>query len=121
MISPWEIYWILQLDSIRDFFGAGVFLFGAAGLMATIFAPILFDSYSDFKASPKKVFGWIGSGLLVFSAALCFTPSTKTAAAMFIIPAIANNEAIQKEAGDLYSLAKQALTEAIKPDDEPKK
>lgn len=50
-----------------------------------------------------------------------FLPSTKTAAAMIVIPAVANNEAIQREAGELYGIAKDALRELAKPDKpEPK-
>lgn len=40
-------------------------------------------------------------------------PSSKTAAAMVIVPAIANNETIRKESGELYDLAKQALRDSV--------
>ena len=42
------------------------------------------------------------------------TPSSKTAAAMFVIPAIANNENVKKVASGIYDLAVEWMEE-LKP------
>ena len=123
MISPWEIYLVLQLDKI----GQGATAFSAAAVVATLLAAVFYCTTSPegydarLHGTAKTALKWALPASLVFSLAAVTIPSSKTAAAMIIIPAIANNETIQKEAADLYGLAKQALTEAIKPDDEPKK
>lgn len=121
MISPWEIYWVMQLDSIgaatRVLAVISALVAAAVWMVAGFMA---MDAYGDDdKAAAKKfaAYGFkpgIAAGVLLFASA--FIPSTKTAAAMFVIPAIANNEAIQREAGDLYQLAKDGLRELVKPE-----
>ena len=133
MIDAWDIYWVLQLDSINC-------VLGISAMVAAFFSGITI--FLGFEYSKENPDSWNGmaykaeaqkklersAGLLSLGkrtlflvampliAAFALTPSTKTAAAMIVVPAIANNEAIQREAGDLYDLAKQALAEAVKPD-----
>jgi hypothetical protein len=112
-ISPWTIYWVMQLDSIG--MAAGFLSFaGAFGLVGLwVFVVTEADSLAGYLAASAATLVW----LVVLTAAI-FLPSTRTAAAMFVIPAVANNQTIQREAGELYDLAKQALRKAgdIKPD-----
>ena len=51
---------------------------------------------------------------------LLFIPSSKTAAAMYVIPAIANNEKIQDAGDRLYTLAVERMEE-LRPKAEGKK
>lgn len=108
MISPWEIYWVMQLDTI-----------GVASVFLTILC--LPSAVVTAIAASEGDLPWYVPITLAHFAAfflVCavFLPSSKTAAAMLVIPAIANNEAIQKEAGDLYRIAKDGLRELVKPD-----
>ena len=112
-ISPWTIYWVMQLDSIGM----------AAMLMSFVGAGILFLAWLYVVTEAESLAGYVAASAatlvwLVVLAAAIFLPSTKTAAAMFVIPAVANNQTIQREAGELYDLAKQALRNAA---DLPKK
>jgi hypothetical protein len=147
MISAWDVYWVMQLDSI----GFALSWLGLAALAAAIvalwFAAIGFESVGDEPVAKPERIGhaeipdfsferrhrewrerksrrevavastpWVGRFACVFATFTALNialPSTKTAATMFIVPAIANNEAIHKEAGELYGLAKQALKEAV--------
>lgn len=115
MIDAWDIYWVLQLDAINT---AAITLtvLGAAAVFIAWLAH--FDPGTRLSIAVPMVLtpAW----MLVFALAV-FLPSTKTAAAMFVIPAIANNEAIQNEAGELYDLAKDALRQAAQPDKAPAK
>lgn len=45
------------------------------------------------------------------------TPDTKTLAAMYIVPKIANNETLQTEANELYQIFREELRESLKEDD----
>jgi len=120
VITPWEIYWVLQLDSI------GFALFGVAIMsgFGCIFAAIAWSIAADPDVGMPAlmrpfrrltlyilpiifIVAFIGNALL---------PSTKTAAAMIVVPQIVNSPTIQREAGDLYNLAKQALRDAIAPE-----
>lgn len=106
-MSAWTIYWILQLDNFVSALTGVVVLGGTGGLMLYGFGIL-----EEMAAAARA-----GRRILVAVAVACvllvFMPNTKTAAAMVIIPAIANNEALKAEAGDLYQLAKQALREAV--------
>lgn len=119
-MSAWTIYWILQLDSINSGIAVLVIVGGIFVGFAAIFGTMQRTSaYGEGdpdlvagKALQSFAFKWSKPLLVVFLAGL-FIPSTKTVAAMVVIPAIVNNQAMKAEAGDLYRLAKQALREAV--------
>lgn len=108
MISAWEIYWIMQLDTIA----ATAAVVAVLGIFVTAMAWAFWadeDTPNFSIAVPLlTTFIWLCS-----IAAHTFLPSTKTAATMFIVPAIVNNENAQQEAGELYQLAKQALVNKL--------
>lgn len=105
MISAFNIYLVMQLDSIRTFFFIGGVV-SFAGSFALFCAP----SFEDPKPKyPLKLLVSLAAFLVLIYALL---PSTKTAAAMIVIPRILNNETVQSEAAELYAIAKDALREA---------
>lgn len=110
-ISAWDIYWVMQLDSIVGTFEWMAWMSALAAL-GVGFVHVLSDGDHGSWRTVK-----IAAILSISSAfATAFIPSTKTAATMIVIPAIANNEAIQREAGDLYKIAKDGLRELVKPE-----
>lgn len=131
MISPLTIYWIMQLDRIA-FTSRLLAVLLLVGFIVTALCWADFASDADWyegRHRDRALEGArrfrrlslacaISAVFLFFTSA--FIPSSKTAAAMVLIPAIANNETVQKEAGELYQLAKDGLKELVKPD-EPKK
>jgi hypothetical protein len=115
VISAWDIYWVMQLDTIGGAAAFAAFL----GLMLTMFA---WAAWVDKGIRTPITLPVIVTVLwLPIVAAAIFIPSTKTAAMMVVVPRIANNEAIQREAGDLYGIAKDALRELAKPKQEAAK
>lgn len=122
-LTPFQVYLVMQLDSINTL----AFVFGV--LSAIVFT-ISFICYVVNNASSKKEEAACAEMALGIAkkvgvlAALSlilgtFLPSTKTAAAMIVLPAIANNEAIQTEAGELYGLAKEGLRNLVKSNTTP--
>ena len=113
MVSAFEIYLVMQLDSIVS---ALLVIAGASGFAAMCagFYGALEDEDGP-KSFAKRLCVWFVASILLAA----FVPSTKTAAAMIVIPAVANSETVHKEAGELYAIAKQALKEIATP--EPKK
>ena len=128
MISPLEIYIVLQMDSVKEALPFAVAA-SACGIGACLFvggigaSPLSYDSKDehDQKVVLRAAsFKWAKRLLVACSlsaATAALLPSTKTLAAMFIIPAVMNNETVQKEAVGLYTMAKDALKEAIKPEE----
>ena len=129
-MNAWTIYWILQLDSINGLLWALLALVGMAEVIALVVwlhgAAANPDSWysetfkEDARAAQQRApqaKSYFVRMLLTAFIPLCLLtaliPSTKTAAAMVIVPAIANNETIRKESGELYGLAKQALRDAV--------
>lgn len=122
-MNAWTIYWILQLDSLNTLFcilsvfatiGAGISVVAAIALSADLSAYDVEKKTKDFLHAQliqkvAKCMSIVASILLLLAA---FLPTTKTAAAMVILPAVVNNQKIQAEAGDLYNIAKQALRKA---------
>lgn len=109
MISAFEVYLIFQLDSIKD----AVTGVGVAALCAAVGATVygLIGASDEEPWAPRllrwaKVSAVVAALSLLVSAA---TPSSRAAAAIVILPAIANNETIQREAAEVYDLAKDAL------------
>lgn len=121
MISGWDIYWVMQLDSIRT----GLFMLSLLLCMLAIFSPslamILDVDADDFIAMVKKNYRKVLAVIAIPLFAAIALPSSRTAAAIIIIPAVANDEAIQKEAGDLYQLAKDGFRQLVEPEEKPEK
>lgn len=128
MISGWELYVVLKLDSFQAFFQT----IGGIGLISSIGGLIIttvasFDDDETTKVLANKAASLfrkmlVVSGLFVVTG--LFLPTTKQAAAVLIIPKIATNENIEvisDEAKSLYSLAKEYFLENIKHQQETNK
>lgn len=123
-MSPFLVYLLFQADSISE---ALTFIAVIAGLAFCIAVPTKalakFDMDKDegvalvYKMSRAAI--WVCPFLI---AAATFMPSTKTIAAMIVLPKITSPQAIDtmsKESRDIYDLAKRALTKLA--DDKPAK
>lgn len=121
-ISAWDVYWVLQLDSIGGLLVAATILSGIATCVTLFIGALMTDR--DFCHSEQQDAQWLKVKRLslqffiatcVFAPCATLIPSTKTAAAMIVLPALVNNTSVQHEAGDLYKLAKEALAHAVQP------
>ena len=119
-MNAWTIYWILQLDSIGEGLAIliliGACLVGITAIFGTMQRSRCYREDDPDIASGKALQAlaakW-AKPLAALFVLMLFIPSTKTVAAMVVLPAIANNETIRKESGELYDLAKQALRDAV--------
>lgn len=138
IINPWLLYLVLQADSIRSFADSvGVFFAWASVLAWMMYLGALiiykmesnstgYNSSDSYRTSCAESFTslaniWKRMAMLPLLALMsmmagAMTPSTKSAAMLLVIPAIANSEVVQAEARELYDLAKQGLKELV---DEP--
>ena len=114
MITPWMIYLVGILDSVVCFFRIMAGLLGVALFVLFGAAPMLEDL--DMKISDTKgLLFKIAVALVLCASISAFTPSSKLAAAMYVIPAIANNEDVKAIGGNgleaLRKLSEQWLLE----------
>lgn len=77
IISPWAVYLITRLDSIRGFIGVMICVAFLSPLILSVFAEI-FD-LRELKELPKRGFKMIAVASIVLAAGLAFLPSTKEA------------------------------------------
>lgn len=117
MITPFEVYLVMQLDTISN---VSLFALCILGLTFAILSGTAGMMYADGdkedSAALKRVLRKIFPYLLVSLMVSTFLPSTKTAAAMIVLPALTSDEVVKplgNEARELYDLAKQALKKAV--------
>ena len=111
----WTIYFVMQADTIC---AALWIIFGLSTLIAGAWSGVTLDQWSEREKkegakSVKRVWKklrWILPPILLLALIM---PNTKTLATAIVLPAVANNETIQEEAGDLYNIAKSALKGAL--------
>ena len=103
-VTPSTIYWISVLDSMRD---AMIVL---AILSALITGFLALHAFLDDDLLPFKKAGVAAACVFVASLVIgSFTPSAKTCAAMYVVPAIANSEKLQGVTDGIYELALEWL------------
>jgi heme/copper-type cytochrome/quinol oxidase subunit 2 len=123
-MSPFLVYLLFQADSISD---AMTFIAVMAGVTFVIALPLrpMAKSAADKDEGAAiayrmcRVVMWVCPLLI---AAGMFMPSSKTIAAMIVLPKITTPQAIDtmsKESRDIYDLAKKALANLA--DDKPAK
>ncbi len=117
MITAWQVYLVMQLDNIRDVLGVCTVILGVSLLFGGAFgAFVVSEMCGDRQAGCWKMYRrLVSTGMVLFSLLLIcttFIPSSKTVAAMIVLPAITSETVIDNvtpEAKELYGLAKEAL------------
>ncbi|MFA6125493.1 hypothetical protein [Sphingomonas sp.] len=125
MISAFDVYLVMQLDSIVVAVAIVAFLAAiVAVVLGIVFIVSATDGYGDkshtIVRKPLKIACAVAAVTMTVSALI---PSSKTAAAMIILPALTRDEVVEplsKEAAELYGLAKQALKNAAGVDGDGK-
>ena len=115
MITPSTIYWIGTLDSI-------IMASSIVGLLAYVVGLIGIGIFVGGKIGQDKdclrASLWInGIAWPIAILAICiavFTPSSRGASAMYVVPAIVNNEKVQDVGNKMYDLAIEWMEE-LKP------
>lgn len=122
-MSPFLVYLLMMADDIKGVFGflalllgvatTGCFI-GRAVYSSRVYERDVREQSSDWRVwqtwvNLTKRLPWLFGLALIFST---FTPSSKTIAAMIVLPKITSPQAIDtvsKESRDIYELAKKAL------------
>lgn len=124
MITAWMIYGIGILDGVKGFFVVMIFI-SALYLILIIFSALHKKDMGeteteDEKKKRNRLVAKVFSALVLFALLFNITPSTKLAAAMFVIPAIANNEKLQNigenTLNGLEKLTEQWMQELVESD-----
>lgn len=113
-VTPFTVYLIGQLDEIIWIFKRIAFL-SFAGSAVSFYAYILFDSDSEraMRKSIFRVFVVAVSVCLVSGVASVITPSSRTAAAMLVLPPIINDQDVQQLPKSVVKLANKKIQEVL--------
>lgn len=118
-ITPSTIYWVAQCDCIRD---ACIPIIMIGVILSVVSAAIAMCAFCDDTPDRVRRWRWIAAVVSLAIVATTFAgflgrifiPTTKTMAAMYIIPSVANNEKVQTVGNRLYDLAIEWMDE-LKP------
>lgn len=106
-ITALDVYWVTALDGIRNALHMLTVFIGLVGGVGLMFYGV--------SGGELKVAGRFAAWLLPLAAAMlmvqAFIPSTRSAAAMVVLPAIINSEAVQTLPAEITTLAKEWLQE----------
>ena len=106
MISPWTIYLIGILDNVQQACLA-MSVFGGIAASIIFILTTLEQTFDEW----KKCFAIALVVFLIGSVGAIFTPSSKSAAAIYLIPKIANNEQVQQVPENALRLLNTKLQE----------
>lgn len=124
-ISPWTIYWVMQMDSI------GEFVKSAAAVMAiptVVFIVIkIINTVEPHSSREAEIHTLSTRGILLcfpfwipLVISSCLLPSTKSMCAILTIPMVANNETLQADASEIYTLGMERLKDVLAEGDAEK-
>lgn len=111
---------IMQADKACDLF-EGILIVSLAVSILLQFAYFACQSEGDQPIIGRKGLTAIWAVVILVAIGVTVTPSTKTLAAMIVVPAIANSQAVQKDFPQLYDLAVNKLKEQLAPSKEVEK
>jgi hypothetical protein len=119
-MSAWTVYWVLQLDGIRSLLYTLAVLAVVCAGISTFVGGLMATGYNDEETiKGKYILGlarkFVVAFVVLFSIGILI-PSSKTAAAMIVLPALTSEEVVgtvKSEAKELYEMAKEALKEKI--------
>lgn len=116
-ITPFTIYLISRLTPLNDLLTAIVILSVIAMVVCGIALIVVGVDHDFGDHAPRvvrRLFVWILCAFLFFGALTVVVPTTKDAAAMIVIPRIANSQSVQELGETVVELAK-AWCEELKP------
>lgn len=109
-LSPWTIYWALQLDTIGKSLTIILVLLVIALALCTSEASCSYST-EEYKAKAKQLRNILFGFVVLIGMLNIFIPSSKTVAAMFIIPPVVNNEQVQELPKEVLSFIHSILKE----------
>ncbi|MBQ4566618.1 MAG: hypothetical protein IJA79_00640 [Desulfovibrio sp.] len=128
MITAFDIYFVGMLDSLKSSMGALSLASIVIGLVGVIILTFVYANDSILDDVQKTQLLKVGKRVLITALIILtlscgvrtFLPSSKLAAAMYILPAAANNEDLQKIGGNslkiLRDLTEKWLQETADPE-----
>lgn len=111
MITPMQMYWLLKLDDIISV-SLAIFMLAIPAFAICFTGTIMYKGdeyyegeYKKFKTGRNILFWFV----LFFGSIAMFVPSTKQMAAIYIVPALTNNERVQNIGSKTLDISEDLL------------
>lgn len=116
-ISPWLMYWLMQLDKICAFIDV-IAVLGSLSLAGLIIIRTAAKVHARWSREDEELLNSTASFcrfssiiVPIFVLLNVFVPNTKTVAAMILVPPITNNEQVQQIPEDILTFVRSVLKE----------
>ena len=116
-ISPWLMYWLMQLDKICTFIDA-IATLGSLSLAGLIIIRTVAKVHARWSREDEELLKSTASFcrfssiiVPIFVLLNVFVPNTKTVAAMILVPPITNNEQVQQIPEDILTFVRSVIKE----------
>ena len=114
-VSPWLVYWLMQLDSICKCIDIIAFLSPLLFAVLVMFRTAWkVDNYYSTERLLEATTGIYKMLFIIAPITIIlntFIPNTKTVAAMILIPPIVNNEQVQQIPDDILTFVRSVIKE----------
>ena len=105
MVSAAQIYWLTRLDNISITFGILAMLLSIGLIITTVIRIMMTIDDDDIPTEFRRVWNFLAISTAITFAVGTFVPTSKEAAAMYVIPKIANSETVQELGDQVKTLA----------------
>lgn len=113
-ISALAIYLVMQLDKLLNGLHFVVFCLGMALVGSIFLTPALSDLFNKPYSLPSY-FRKLLIAFCILGSAYLLIPSSKTVAAMLVLPPVLNNEQVQKIPSELLELLRDKIKDETLP------
>ena len=117
-LTAWDIYWVTRLDEISILLTVSFVLIAIVTVFFCFSWVANRDDYerryhngAEKQTTAVGLLKWLVPTLIAVGLINAFIPNTKQAAAMIVLPAIVNSEAVQQIPNELTTLAREWLQE----------
>ena len=119
MITPWTIYWVMQLDHLVVFVGIVCGVLGMTfGLSLLAIAMFTAEYEKSVQTGAIRLAKRVAFPFLIVGLTSALLPSTKTMCAVLTIPLVVDNEQLQGDATEIYQLGIERLKEVLEVEPE---
>lgn len=113
MLTSMDMYWLTRLDSLNTWLGTVVVMAGLASVVSVLMAIVATFREDDSAFDLRRIAKYIVGVFFVLGTISVFVPTTKEMVAIYVVPAIANNEQVRSIPDTALKLADEYLKQKL--------
>lgn len=113
MLTSMDMYWLTRLDSLNTWLWIVVIISGLASMVAVLAAMIATATRDRCAVYLRRIAKYVVTVFFVFGTGSVLVPTTKEMVAIYVVPAIANNEQVRSIPDTALKLADEYLKQKL--------